>query len=96
MSNLRKIILVLLVSSLFVGLDVYTNTRLEQKFEQTNIDLRTSIIELQKEVQINQMRCNILYNGFIELQQELEATQKQLGIEKIAGEGKTKTISASK
>ena len=96
MSNLRKIILVLLVSSLFVGLDVYTNTRLEQNFEQTNIDLRTSIIELQKEVQINQMRCNILYNGFIELQQELEATQKQLGIEKIAGEGKTKTISASK
>lgn len=96
MSSLRKIILVLLVSSLFVGLDVYTNTRLEQNFEQTNIDLRTSIIELQKEVQINQMRCNILYNGFIELQQELEATQKQLGIEKIAGEGKTKTISASK
>ena len=42
------------------------------------------------------MRCNILYNGFIELQQELEATQKQLGIERIAGEGKTKTISASK
>lgn len=96
MSSLRKIILVLLVSSLFVGLDVYTNTRLEQNFEQTNIDLRTSIIELQKEVQINQMRCNILYNGFIELQQELEATQKQLGIERIAGEGKTKTISASK
>lgn len=96
MSSLRKIIFVLLVSSLFVGLDVYTNTRLEQNFEQTNIDLRTSIIELQKEVQINQMRCNILYNGFIELQQELEATQKQLGIEKIAGEGKTKTISASK
>lgn len=96
MSSLRKIILVLLVSSLFVGLDVYTNTRLEQKFEQTNVDLRTGIIELQKEVQINQMRCNILYNGFIELQQELEATQKQLGIERIAGEGKTKTISASK
>lgn len=96
MSSLRKIIFVLLVSSLFVGLDVYTNTRLEQNFEQTNIDLRTSIIELQKEVQINQMRCNILYNGFIELQQELEATQKQLGIERIAGEGKTKTISASK
>ncbi|MEK9805919.1 MAG: hypothetical protein VW551_06475 [Euryarchaeota archaeon] len=96
MSSLRKIILVLLVSSLFVGLDVYTNTRLEQKFEQTNIDLRTGIIELQKEVRINQMRCNILYSGFIELQQELEATQKQLGIERIAGEGKTKTISASK
>ena len=96
MSNLRKIILALLVSSFFVAVDVYTNTRLEQKFEQTNVDLRTGIIELQKEVQINQMRCNILYSGFIELQQELEATQKQLGIERIAGEGKTKTISASK
>tara|TARA_Y100000593_G_C4294096_1_gene329733 strand:- start:299 stop:589 length:291 start_codon:yes stop_codon:yes gene_type:complete len=96
MSNLRKIVLALLVSSLFVSLDTYTNTRLEQKFEQTNVDLRTVIIELQKEVQINKMRCNILYNGFIELQQELEATQKQLGIERIAGEGKTKTISTNK
>ena len=96
MSNLRKIILALLVSSLFVATDVYTNTRLEQKFERTNIDIRTSIIELQKEVRINEMRCNILYNGFIELQQELEAKQKQLGIERIAGEAKTKTISASK
>ena len=96
MNNLRKIICVLLVSSLFVSLDVYTNTRLEEKFEQTHIDLRTNIVELQKEVEMNKLRCNILYNGFIELQQELEATQKQLGIERIAGEGKTKTISTNK
>ncbi len=96
MNNIRKITCVLLVSSLFVALDVYTNTRLEQKFEQTDIDLRTNIVELRKEIEINQLRCNILYNGFIELQQELEATQKQLGIERIAGEGKTRTISANK
>jgi|TARA_R110002110_G_scaffold375703_2_gene585498 hypothetical protein len=96
MDFFRKMIIITTVTSLFIGTNVYINKEVKEIVNVIDVDLRSEILELKSVIEENSNKCNLLYGGMLYLQQELESTQRQLRIEKIAEEKELKTILTEK
>lgn len=79
MNFTKKVIGVLSYTTLLIGLMVFMQkTHLKEYHQESIVDLKTELIELKKEIELNSQKCEILRNGVNFLAEQLFETQNEI------------------